>query len=169
MSKSLLVFAVLCMFGSAQLASADDESFRADRKITGEYFRPHTASAYRRGAIQHAEALDYYGRRYSTVPSETTREHAVEIHRNLGAAKKELTKLGKEAKTDKAIAAHLKAIEGHEVKAAELAKQLENKSADAETIAACCANIIKELKAAEGENELLKKALGIAEAPATAK
>lgn len=169
MSKSMLVFAALCILGSAQLAAAEDESFRADRKITGEYFRPHTASAYRRGAIQHAEALDYYGRRYSTVPSETTREHASEINRNLGAAKKELSKLGKEAGAKKTIAACLKAIEGHEAKAAELAKQLEDESADAETIAACCANIVKELKAAELENEKLKNALGITETPAGAK
>lgn len=169
MSKLVLVFAALSILASAQLAGADDESFRADRKITGEYFRPHTASAYRRGAIQHAETLNYYGQRYSAVPAETTREHTAEINRNLGAAKKEVTKLGKEAKTNKAIAAHLKAIEGHQAKAAELAKQLENESADAQTIASCCENIIKELQAAELENEKVKKALGIAETPASKK
>lgn len=169
MSKSLLILAALSVLGSAQLTVADDESFRADRKITGEYFRPHTASAYRRGAIQHAETLNYYGRRYSAVPVETTHEHATEINRNVGAAKKEVTKLGKEAKTNKDIQAHLKAIEGHEAKAAELAKQLENESTDAKTIASCCENIIKELQAAERENEQLKKALGIAEAPANKK
>ncbi|HUY87553.1 MAG TPA: hypothetical protein VMV10_02345 [Pirellulales bacterium] len=169
MSKSLFVLAMLSILGSVQWAAADNPSFRADRKITGEYFRPHTASTYHQGAIRHAETLGYYGRRYSNVPVETTREHAAEIVRNLNAAKKELSKLEKEAKGNKPVEAHLKAIESHHAKATELAKQLEDKSADAKTIAACTANIAKELKAAEAENEKLKKTLGIVEPPAKTK
>lgn len=169
MYKSFFVFVVLAVLGLGRIASAEDPSFRADRKITGEYFRPHTASTYHIGAIQHAETLNYYGRRYSNVPVETAQEHAKEIHRNLDAAKKELTKLGKEAKVDKKVQIHLKAIESHQAKATELAKQLEGESVDAKTLAACCAEIAKELKAAEVENEKLKATLGIAEPPAKKK
>lgn len=169
MYKSLLALVVLAALAMIQTASADEPSFRADRKITGDYFRPHTASTYHRGAIQHAETLDYYGRRYSAVPAETAQEHAKEIHRNLDAAKKELTKLGKESKGDKKVDAHLKAIESHHAKATELAKKLEDKSIDAKTLAAYSAEIAKELKAAEAENDKLKATLGVAEPPAKKK
>ncbi|HVA49668.1 MAG TPA: hypothetical protein VNH11_25100 [Pirellulales bacterium] len=103
-----------------QLPAGQELSSRADRKITGQYFRPNTASTYQRGAISHAEALDYYGRRYSQIPAETAKEHAAEIRRNLNAAKKEYAKLDKEAKGNKHVEAHLKAIQEHHAKAEEM-------------------------------------------------
>jgi hypothetical protein len=112
MYKSLvLAAAMLSALAGAKLGLADDPSFRADRKITGEYFRPHTAGAYHQNAISHAETLGFYGERYNEVPYETTQEHAVEIHRNLTAAKQEFSKLADEAKKDPQIAEELKAAD----------------------------------------------------------
>lgn len=161
MYKSLvLAAAMLGALAVAKLAVADDPSFRADRKITGEYFRPHTAGTYHQNAISHAETLGYYGERYNEVPYETTQEHAVEIHRNLTAAKQEFSKLGDEAKRNPKIAEHLKAIQQHHARATELARQLNDESADAQSIAERSAQIADELNAAEEENEKLKQTLG---------
>ncbi len=161
MSKPLFLIAALAALVFSQFAIADDPSFRADRKITGEYFRPHTASTYQRSAIGHAETLNYYGRRYSQIPAETAQEHAAEIRRNLAAAKKEYAKLGKEAKGNKAVQQSLANIQEHQAKAEEMCDKLETEAKSGKEIAACCADITKELKAAEAENEKLKKALGI--------
>lgn len=165
MYKSLLAVIALGALGAGQLFAVDELSSRADRKITGQYYRPYTASTYYQGAIRHAEALNYYGRRYSTIPDETAQEHIAELRHNLKALRNELSKLAKEAKTNKILAAHLKTLEEHHAKAEELAKQLEEAPADAKTMAACCADIAKELKAAEAENEKLKKTLGIEDLP----
>lgn len=162
------MFRMMFFFGAAasvlslgQIASAQDLSTRADRKITGEYFRPYSASTYNQGAISHAETLDYYGRRYSQIPAETAKEHAAEIRRNLNASKKEYAKLEKEAKGNKQVQAHLKAIQEHQAKAEAMCDKLEEAATDGKTIAACCQDISKELKAAEAENEKLKKTLGV--------
>jgi hypothetical protein len=156
MHKSALIAAAALMVG--QVVVAQELSNRADRKITGEYFRPHTASSYYRSAISHAETLNYYGQRYSRLPAETVNEHAGEINRNLDAAKKEFAKLGTEAKGNKALEQHLTKIEEHHAKAAELAGKLAESEDGAER-ARCCAGIERELKAAEAENEKLKKTL----------
>lgn len=158
----VFVVAAACMLGLGQVTSAQDLSTRADRKITGEYFRPYSASTYHRGAITHAEALDYYGRRYSQIPAETAKEHAAEIRRNLKAAKKEYAKLEKEAKGDKKVQAHLKAIQEHQAKAEAMCDELDKAATDGKTIASCCLEISKELEAAEAENEKLKATLGVA-------
>jgi hypothetical protein len=146
-----------------QLPAGQELSNRADRKITGQYFRPNTASTYHRGAISHAEALNYYGQRYSKIPAETAKEHTAEIRRNLNAAKKEFTKLEKEANGNKQVEIHLKAIQEHQAKAEEMCKTLEEEATDGKMIATCCQDITKELKAAETENAKLKKALGVEE------
>lgn len=149
--------------GLGQFALGQELSLRADRKITGEHFRPYSASTYHQGAISHSEALNYYGRHYSHVPAETAKEHAAEIRRNLNAAKKEYAKLEKEAKGNKKVEAHLKAIEEHQAKAEAMCDELEKAATDGKTIMACCQEISKELKAAEAENEKLKETLGVAE------
>ncbi|HWB13454.1 MAG TPA: hypothetical protein VG826_29790 [Pirellulales bacterium] len=159
MYKSVLIAAAALLVGQAVVAQ--DLSNRADRKITGEYFRPHTASSYQRSAISHAETLSYYGQRYSQLPAETVKEHASEINRNLDAAKKEYAKLDKEAQGNKAIDQHLAKINEHHARAAALAGKLETSEHGPEW-AQCCADIEKELKAAEAENEKLKKTLDTA-------
>jgi hypothetical protein len=158
MFKSVLIAVAALVVG--QVVVAQELSERADRKITGEYFRPHTASSYQRSAVSHAETLNYYGQRYSQLPSETVKEHAGEIKRNLDAAKKEYSKLGKEAKGNKAVEQHLAKINEHQAKASELAGKLET-SASGKECAEHCAAIEKELKAAEAENDKLKKTLGL--------
>lgn len=153
--------ALAAMMFAPQFSPGQELSNRADRKITGEYFRPHSASTYQRNAVSHAETLNYYGRRYSQVPAETAKEHAAEIRRNLNAAKKEYAKLGKEAKGNKKVQEHLAIIQQHQAKAEAMCDELEKEATEGTTIAACCADIAKELKAAEAENDKLLKTLGV--------
>jgi hypothetical protein len=159
---ALLTAAVLGLLTAA--ASAGEElNERADRKITGQFYRPHTASMYRQGAAYNARVLNYYGRRYTQVPQETTQEHAAEIRRNLTAAQKETAKLKHEAKENKEIDQHLKAIEGHEATALALLQKMEKVETDGKKLAEYSSQVSKELKAAEAENDKLKKLLGITE------
>jgi len=123
MSKSLMfVVAAAGLLALPQFLRADDPSFRADRKITGEYFRPHAAGAYHDGAISHSEALEYYGRRYNQTTVETAEAHVNEIHHNLSAAQQEFVKFGKEVAGDVELETHVKKIQDHQAKAAELVK-----------------------------------------------
>ena len=154
-------FALLTATGVA--VAQEDLNKRADRKITGEYYRPHTASMYRRSAVYNSQALNYYGRRYSQVPKETAQEHTAEIRRNVAAAQKETTKLKDEAKSNKQIDQHLKAIEGHEAKALALIEKMEKSETDGKKLAEYSSQVTKELKAAEAENDKLRKLLGVEE------
>jgi hypothetical protein len=154
----LLTAAALCV---SCVALADELNERADRKITGEYYRPHTASSYHRSAYYNAQTLNYYGRRYRQVPTETAKEHAAEIRRNLTAAQKETAKLKHEAKANTQIDDRLKAIEAHQAKALGLVAKMEKAEADGKKLAEYAALVSKELQAAEVENDKLKKLLGI--------
>ncbi len=161
MVKQLILVAALGIPLIATISLAQELSTRADRKITGEYFRPYSGSTYHRGAIMHAETLDYYGRRYTRLPAETAKEHVAEIRRNLNAAKKEFSKLEEEAKGNKKLETQLKAIQEHQAKAEEMCVKLEKGTTEGKTVADCCQSIAKELKAAEAENEKLKHLLGV--------
>lgn len=160
-STFILTAALAALILVQQLPAGQELSNRADRKITGEYFRPHSASTYQRNAVSHAETLNYYGQRYSQIPAETAKEHAAEIRRNLNSAKKEYAKLGKEAKGNKQVQEHLTKIQEHQAKAEAMCDKLEKEATDGKAIAACCADISKELKAAEAENDKLLKTLGV--------
>lgn len=159
----LLTSAALALLMAPGVASAEDLNERADRKITGEYYRPHTASMYRRSAVYSSQTLSYYGRRYSQVPKETAQEHTAEIRRNVTAAQQETTKLKHEAKSNKEIDQHLKSLQGHEAKALALIEKMEKMETDGKKLAEYASQVSKELKAAEVENDKLKKLLGVEE------
>lgn len=160
----LLTAAAFGLLMATRAAFAQEElNERADRKITGEYYRPHTASMYRRSAVNNSQTLNYYGRRYSQVPKETTQEHVAETRRNVAAAQKETAKLKHEAQSNKQIDQHLKTIQEHEAKALALIEKMEKSETDGKKLAAYSSQVTKELKAAEAENDKLKKLLGVAE------
>lgn len=151
------------LFATSVGFAQEELNERADRKITGEYYRPHTASMYRRSAVYNAQTLNYYGRRYSQVPKETAQEHTAEIRRNVTAAQKETAKLHHEAKTHQEIDQHLKAMQSHQATAITLIEQMEKVETDGKKLAGYSAQVAQELKAAEAENDKLKKLLGVAE------
>jgi hypothetical protein len=160
----LLTAAALGCLMATRMASAQQElNERADRKITGEYYRPHTASMYRRNAIYNSQTLNYYGRRYNQVPKETAQEHTAEIRRSVASAQKETGKLKHEAKNSKQIDQHLKTIQGHEAKALALIEKMEKAETNGKQLAEYSLQVSKELQAAEAENDNLKKLLGVAE------
>ena len=147
-------------------SAAPELSARADRKITGQYYLPHSASAYQRAAMEHARVLNYYGQNYPTVPKEVTREHLAEIRRNVAASQKELAKLKPEAAKDKTLQQRLVALEKHLAQCQEVCGMLADESAEADAsdsaaVCDCCEKIERELAAAEAENEKIKKHLGV--------
>lgn len=146
--------------------SAQELSARADRKITGNLYLPHSASAYQRSAMEHARVLNYYGQNYKAVPKEITQEHMAEIKRNVVAAKKEVAKLKPEAAKDKKLQSSMAAIEAHLARCEEYCMMLSDEAgkaggSDSEAICDCCQKIESELQAVEAENTKLKEQLGV--------
>ncbi len=164
-------FMAFVVAGSLLLAerapSAQPElSARADRKITGQYFLPHSASAYQRAAMEHAKALNYYGQNYRAVPNEITRQHLAEIQRNVAASQKELAKLKPEAAKDAKLRQSLAAMEKHLVQCQEACAVLADESdktaaSDGSEVCECCDKLERELAAAEAENDRIKKHLRV--------
>lgn len=166
--KTLTALAVAgALLPAPRAFSAPPElSARADRKITGQYYLPHSASAYQRAAREHAKALNYYGQNYPTVPKEITREHLAEIRRNVAASQKEVAKLKPEAAKDKKLQQSLVAIEQRLARCLDACTLLANESDDTDTsdgaaVCDCCEKIERELAAAEAENDKIKKHLGV--------
>ena len=169
MTKHLLAGLAIAALGVVvHRALAEDISARADRKITGNLYLPHSASAYQRSARGHAQVLNYYGQNYKAVPKEITQQHADEIKRNVAAAKKELAKLKPEAAKDKKLQKPLATIEAHLAKCDEYCQMLTDEAGkgdglDSEAICDCCQNLESELTAAEAENDKIKEQLGVGE------
>ncbi|HVA49645.1 MAG TPA: hypothetical protein VNH11_24985 [Pirellulales bacterium] len=162
---------VLAISGTMMVAHraivAQDLSSRADRKITGQYYLPHSTSAYHRSAMEHARVLNYYGENYKAVPKEITQQHVAEVKRNVDLAKKELAKLKPEAAKDKKLQKPLAAMEAHLATCDELCQMLTDVAvktggSDSEAICDCCQKLESELKAAEAENDKIKEQLGVA-------
>jgi uncharacterized protein YdgA (DUF945 family) len=146
---------------------AQELSARADRKITGQYYLPHSTSVYHRSAMEHARVLNYYGQNYKSVPKEVTQQHVAEVKRNVEMAKKQLAKLKPEAAKDKKLQKPLAAMEAHLAKCEEMCQMLTDEAdkeggSDSEAICDCCQQIESELKAAETENDKIKEQLGVA-------
>ncbi|HEV7225531.1 MAG TPA: hypothetical protein VGN42_22690 [Pirellulales bacterium] len=163
------LLAVLAIAGSLlfvhRALMAQDLNQRADRKITGQYYLPHSASAYQRAAMEHARTLNYYGQNYKAVPKEITQQHLSEIKRNVDAGKKELAKLKPEAAKDKKLQKPLAAMEAHLANCDEYCQMLTDEAgkrggSDSEVICDCCEKIASELQAAEAENDKIKEHLG---------
>jgi len=76
--KTIITLLTLALLGTVvDFAGAQELNLSANRKITGQYYLPHTARTYSKHAINHAEVLQYYGKNNATVPTETAKEHAV--------------------------------------------------------------------------------------------
>lgn len=162
---ALAVAGALLLAHSA-FSAAPELSARADRKITGQYYLPHSASAYQRAAMEHARVLNYYGQNYPTVPKEVTREHLAEIRRNVSASQKEVAKLKPEAAKDKALQERLVALQKHLAQCQEACAMLADEAdkpdgSDSAAVCDCCQKIERELAAAEAENDKIKKHLGV--------
>lgn len=168
MTKRILASLAIAALGVVvHRALAEDISARADRKITGNLYLPHSASVYHRSAMEHARVLNYYGKNYKAVPKEITQQHTEEIKRNVVAAKKELAKLKPEAVKDKKLQKSLAAMEAHLARCDEYCQMLtdEASGSDSEAICDCCEKIETELKAAEAENDKIKEELGVGAKP----
>jgi hypothetical protein len=161
----ILFSACSCLLVVASATQAFSQPLGADRKITGEVYRPYSARTYARGAISHGNVLQYYGKNYATVPKETAEEHAKEVRRNLDAFGKELAKLEAESKNDAEAMKLITEIRTHHKAAADHCGMLEAECAKhmaaGGVVAKCCVDMLKELRAADEAHDKLLKHLGI--------
>jgi hypothetical protein len=159
----VLAFAFAALAASS--VSAQQVDLSAGRKISGSVYRPYSARTYSRHAINHAQALQYYGKNYATVPQDTAKEHAGEVRRNVDAFGKELAKLEAEYKDDAEATKLIADIRDHHKKAAEHCGMLEAEcakhNAAGGAIASCCDDMLKELRAADAAHDKLLKHLRI--------
>ena len=162
---SVLVLALTASFTAPDARAQNQLELSAGRKITGSVYRPLTARTYQRQAINHAQVLNYYGRSNSTVPTETAQEHAVEVRRNLTSSQKEISKLKTELKDDAEAQKLIAQIEDHNKKAVEHCGMLDAECAkqapQGTAVSSCCADMLKELQAADAAHEQLLKHLKI--------
>ena len=168
MKTGLMLTAVTCsiLLGLAGFVTAQQQ-WRADRKISGSAYRPHTSATYHRGAVEHARTIRYYAQNHPTVAQETAKLHAAEVRKNLTGAKQEIQKLkdDKTAQFDKetqeliaAIQKLQKEAEGHcDMLDAECAKG----DAEGAKFQSCCGDLDKTLKEAEALHDKLMAKLGI--------
>ena len=163
--KTIVAFAVTVLVCLSQ-GAAFGQNIRADQKPLGSSYRPYTARTYQRHALNHAQVLQYYGKSHTTIPKETAQEHATAVRHNLDLTTKELAKLEPQIKDDKEAQKLVEGIKAHQAKASEHCGMLETECAkhegDGVKIAGCCADMAKELKAADELHDKLMKHLGYA-------
>lgn len=160
MQKQLFFASCALAFLAATPVLAQNSVRTAGEKISGAAYREQSSQAYWSGAYSHADTLNHYARTYSYIPTDTAAEHTAEVHRNVTAAKKEVTKLGDKAKTDKKVGGHVDTLHKHYDKAIEQAKAIEAEAAkgdkaDQKKLAASAASLNDSLKAAQDEHKKL--------------
>lgn len=167
MKKTLILILGLAVGLATATASAQSGSddFSAGRKITGSAYRPYSARTYSRHAINHGQVLQYYGKNYGTVPTETAKEHAVEVRRNVDAFGTELAKLETEYKSDAEAMKLIAEIRKHQKEALTHCGMLEAECAkhapQGEKVATCCSDMLTHLRAADAAHDKLLKHLNI--------
>lgn len=77
----------------------------------GKGFRPRTATAYHRSALDTAGVLSDYGESQGPVPEETVLEHLGDIERQLASLKQEYAKLDDVYRKEKNLEREIKAVE----------------------------------------------------------
>lgn len=162
MMFSLIVVAV------AATAMAD-VNFGNDHKAWTNFGRYSGSSGqtYQRHAYDHSRVLNNYSSTGQPVPKEIVQEHATEIRHNVAASTKAYGRLSEEAKKDPAAAKSMAAIESSLAKTLAMCDMLDAECAKAEgdsaTICKCCADMEKELKAADAAHEKLMKQMKLDE------
>lgn len=155
---------MIVMFSLGLLAATafagDPAYLRGGAKMTGEFGGANRSAARGvRHAIDYSRDLRQYSGDVKKVKPDVAKAHAAEIGRNLNVAKKDFAQIRKEAGTDKAVAAHLDAIEQHLTNATKLHKDMENccQKDDVPTgeLMTCCDGVIEELEKAAAEHEKL--------------
>ncbi len=156
----------LAMCGMVLMAQAAFAQRDAGSKITGDAYRIGSSSVYQQHAYDNAQTLQYYAQQAKSVPKETIKAHVAQIRQNVEFSNKELAGLEEKAKTDKVVAQHLTAIKEYHAKALEscgMADECAEMAKDnSATLAPCCVDMAKHLKAAKEEHEKLAKYLKVA-------
>lgn len=139
---------------------------RADEKARGGY-RPYTVRSYSRQAYSHAQALQHYSKSdTAAIPKETVVEHVGEVRRGIDATKKELSKLEPTVKDDKTALDLITGIRAHLAKVSDHCSMLDAEYArskiEGAKVASCCADMVKDLAAADKLHDQLLKHLKIA-------
>jgi lipoate-protein ligase A len=164
MQKRLIFTSCALLFLAAAPVLAQNSVRTAGEKISGAAYREQSSQAYWSGAYSNASTLNDYARSYSYIPADTAEEHTAEVHRNVTAAKKEVSKLGPRAKTDKKLAGHVDTLHKHYDAALAHSKDLHEEAkkgdkADQKKLGASAAGMTDSLKAADAEHKKLNEHL----------
>lgn len=164
--RASLALLVVCVAAGSALGQRDAAS-----KIVGGGYNFYSGSTYNRHARDHARVLNYYGQAAQSIPKEIAQEHSTAVRNNLEASRRSYSQLRKTAPQNKAVQQHLDAIEKHHQAALAMCDKLDAEcakdSADHVTVANCCLDIDKSLRAADQEAAKLHKQLQL-EQPAAA-
>jgi hypothetical protein len=119
--RSLKIYRVIpsrAAVAGAKVAPSAPPPSTADGTATlGEGFRPRTATAYHRAALDHAGVLADYGESQGEVPDDTILEHLSEIERQLSSLKAEYAKLDDGVRKEKDLERNIKAMEENQAAA----------------------------------------------------
>lgn len=145
----------------------------AGSKIRGQDYSFYSGSAYNSHAMDHSAMLNYYSSAEEPIPAEVAKAHASEIRENVTASQRSYSTLKKATADNKTAQAHLDTIEKHHKAALAAMDKLDEHCAKDEAhhgdVAACCADIHKELAAAHEAAEKLMKELKLEKLPAPKK
>jgi lipoate-protein ligase A len=164
MQKRFVLTTCALVLLAAAPALAQNSVRTAGEKISGAAYREQSSQAYWSGAYGHADTLNNYTRTYSYIPAETAEEHTTEVNRNVTAAKKEVSKLGSKAKTDKKLQGHVDTLHKHYDAALAHSKTLSEESkkgdkADPKKLHESATGMTDSLKAADAEHKKLNEHL----------
>jgi hypothetical protein len=164
--KNKLLFAVaLPVLGLLIGASTASAQRDAGSKIRGDMYNFDSGGAYQSHAYDHAQILNQYSETGQPVPKAVIQEQTQAIRTNVEGARRAYSNLSDATKNDTAAAKHLAEIESHHAKALKTCDMLDAQCAKAEgdsaTVCACCADVQKELKAAESAHDKLTKHLNM--------
>lgn len=163
---SLAVLSIVVTAGSTAQAQKQMYNPSAAGNMGGTSYRPYTTRTYSKHAINHAQILQHYAKSAESVPQATAQEHAAEVRRNVDAFGKEIAKFPKEFEKDSEAKKLIDEIREHQAAAAKHCGMLEEECAkhlaDGGTVAKCCDDMLKHLRAADEAHDKLMKHLGIA-------
>jgi hypothetical protein len=165
LSLALVAMAVASL-GLAETALAQRD---AGSKIQGNYnfYSGSAGRTYQRHAYDHSRVLNSYASGNERVPKAVAQEHAKAIRQNVESSKKAYSRLSEAAKKDAAAAKHLADIHAAHAKVLAMCDMLDAECMKAEgdsvTICKCCADIEKDLKAADEAHDKLMKQLKLEE------
>lgn len=171
--KSFVTALVACGLLAALPTTATAQIRGAASKVRGQDYHFYTGSTYNRHAIDHSGVLNYYSSAEQPVPTDVAKQHSTAIRQNVESSRRSYSLLKKSTVDNKTAQQQLDTIEKHHKAALAAIDKLDACCAKDEAahgeVGTCCADIHKELAAADEAATKLQKELKLEKLPAPAK